>query len=189
MKLILASSSSNRQELLKIAGFDFIVDPANINEEVYQDPDPQRRAQEIALNKARAIKTKHPNSLILAGDTIAVYRHRIIGKPKFKMDALEILKLFSGTSHDIISGWAIINTKTKKRFQGVSTTHVTFRDLSEVEVTDYINDHQVTQYAAGYTPLNSMAIHFIDKIQGSLTGFSHGLPLEQIVPILQKELK
>jgi septum formation protein len=188
MNLILASSSSNRQELLKIAGISFTVVPANIDESIFLDPEPSRRAQEIALAKARAIKTKYPHSLILAADTLAVYRHKIIGKPKFKMDALEIIKQLSGVSHDIISGWAIINTKTKKRFQGYSATKVTFRDLNLTEITDYINSQNVTQYAAGYSPLNTQAINFIEKIQGSLSGFSHGLPLEQILPIIREQL-
>ena len=188
MKLILASASTNRQELLRLSGIPFTSVPANLDESIFMDPDPGRRAQEIALAKARAIKAKYPNSLILAADTVAVYRYRIMGKPKYKMDALEILKLFSGKSHEIITGWAIINSKINKKFQGVSVTKVTFRDLTLTEITDYINSNNVTQYAAGYSPLNTPAINFIEKIQGSLTGFSHGLPLEQILPILKEQL-
>jgi septum formation protein len=189
MKLILASASQNRQELLKIAGIQFTVDPSKIDETVFVDPDPERRVKEISLAKARAVKHAHPHDLILTADTIACYRNRIISKPRFKMDAVEILKTFSGTSHEIITGWAIINMKTRQRFQGFSLTRVMFRPLSREEITAYVNNHQVTQYAAGYTPINSEAIHFIEKIQGSLTGFSHDLPLEQIYPIINHELQ
>jgi len=70
----------------------------------------------------------------------------------------------------------------------VSVTRVFFRRLSEKEILDYVNDHQVTRYAAGYTPLNSSAIGFIEKIEGSLTGFSHGLPLEQVLPIISEAI-
>jgi len=93
MKIILPSSSHNRQELLKIAGIPYLLDPANIDESIFLESDPKKMTQSIALAKAQAVAKNHSNSLIIAGDTVAVYRHKIMGKPKFKMDALAVLKL------------------------------------------------------------------------------------------------
>lgn len=188
MKLILASSSQNRQALLKIAGLEALIVPSNIDESIYVDPEPHRRTIEIALAKARAVKDQYKNALVIGADTVAVYRNKIIGKPKYKMDALEVLKTFSGASHLLVTGWGIYNTQTRHQFQGSSETKVTFRTLTNQELTDYVNDHPVTQWAAGYSSMNTTGISFIEKISGSLTGFTHGFPLEQILPIIHTEI-
>lgn len=187
MKIVIATGSKNRLELLKIAGIEATISPATIDETIYLDPDPHSRSQAIALAKARAVKSQYKNALVIGADTIAVYRNKIIGKPKYKMDALETLKSLSGTSHLIITGWGIYNTRTRQKFQGSSETKIVFKTLSNQELTDYVNDNDVTQWAASYSPLNTHAISFVEKISGSLTGFTHGFPLEQILPIIRTE--
>jgi septum formation protein len=187
MKLVLASASPDAQSLFKLLNLEDVVATPVIEESLYVGTDPQERTQTVALARARSIKDNYHNALVIGAETVAVYRNKIIGKPKFKMDALEILTTFSGTSHLIISGWGIYNTKTRQKFQGYSETRVTFRTLSREFLTDYVNDQPVTQWPAGYHPMNSAAIGFIDKIEGSLTGFTYGLPVEQILPILEEQ--
>lgn len=187
MKIILASKSKNRQQLLDIAGIKYSVQPAHIIEEAIYDPDPKKRIVKIAQAKARVIAAKEKNALIIAADTFGLYRSKVLEKPKFKMDALETLKSLSSKSHNILTGWAITNTKTQKRYQGYSQTKVTFRDITQKELTAFVNNNDVVHWAAGYSPYNSPAISFIEKISGSITGFTHGLPLEQIYPVFIKE--
>lgn len=187
MKLVLASFSPDHQAIFKVLGLEIIVVSPSIDESLYVSTDPHDRTQSIALARARSVKDNYHNALVIGAETLAVYRNKIIGKPKFKMDALEILATFSGTSHILVAGWGIYNTKTRQKFQGYSETRVTFRSLSRDQLTDYVNDQPVTLWPGGYHPQHSAAIGFIDKIEGSLTGFTHGLPVEQIIPILEEQ--
>ena len=187
MKIVLASSSPDHLALLQLVGLEVRLIASSIDESLYVSTDPHERAQTVALARARSVKDNYHNALVIGVETVAVYRNNIIGKPKFKMDALEILASFSGTSHLIITGWGIYNTKTRQKFQGSTETRVTFRKLSRDLLTDYVNEQPVTQWPAGYQPLNSSAIGFIDKIEGSLAGFAYGLPVEQILPIIQEQ--
>jgi septum formation protein len=125
------------------------------------------------------------NAAVIAADSCAVYRNQILEKPKYKMEAVEMLKQLSGRSNVFISGWVVHNTLTGKSKSGVSETRITFRELTEGEIIDYANDHDVVQWAAGYSPFNTRAISFVKKLSGSFTNFTHGLPLEEIVPILR----
>ena len=126
-------------------------------------------------------------AIIIAADTFGLYRNKIIEKPKYKMEAFEVLSMLSGKSHIILTGWAVINSKKGREYSGVSETRVVFRKLTKQEVLDYVNDHAVTNWAVSYSPLNTKAVSFIEQIHGSVTSFSHGLPLETIVPILKRE--
>lgn len=188
MRIVLASQSQNRHTILEKIGVSHTIIPAHIDEYSITGSSPTKRAIKIATQKAKTVAQKRiPPSLIIAADTFALYRNKTIEKPKFKMDALDILKSLSGTSHQMITGWCVFNTKTKNEYTGHSTTRIFFRPIDTTELTDYVNDHQVTQWAAGYSPQDTIAISFVDRIEGSLTGFMYGLPLEQIMPVLSQE--
>jgi septum formation protein len=187
MKIVLASSSVARHQGLIQVGIKHLVDPSRLDEASIVHKDPIQRIVLIARAKADSISKKHSNALILAADTVGIYRNKVIEKPKFKMDALALLQSFSGTSHQIITGWSVLNSKTKKEYHGHSETRVFFNQIDTETLTNYVNDNDVTSWSAGYSPLLSKASMFIEKIEGSLTGFLFGLPLEQILPIIDQE--
>ena len=187
MKIILASQSKNRHDLLNLINLKHIVVPSHIDEKEIQAPTPQKRAVKIAATKADHIAKKETNALIIAADTFILYRNKSLEKPTFKMDALEMLQSISGTSHIMLTGWCVINSKSKNKFSGFTETRVYFRELDTQTLTDYVNDHDVVQWAAGYSPQDTPAMKFIEKIEGSLTGFLYGLPLEKILPIIEAE--
>lgn len=187
MKVILASASHARHQGLLHAGIKHIVIPAKIDESEIQDKDPQKRIVTLAQTKAEYIAQKERNALVIAADTFGIYRNKVLEKPKFKMDAVEVLTMLAGTSHILLTGWCVINSHTHQTFQGVSQTRVFFRELDHDTLLPYVNDHSVTSWAAGYSPMLSPAIHFISKVEGSLTGFMYGLPLEEILPVLESE--
>jgi septum formation protein len=187
MKIVLASKSKNRQQLLDIAGIEYIIKPADVAEEAVFDPDPAKRIVRLAQAKARVAAQTEKNSLIIAADTFALYRGQMLEKPKTKTEAFESLKTLTGKTHSILSGWAVINTKNSHQYSGQSRTQVTFRDIGEKELLSYVNQNDVVNWAAAYSPYNTTAITFIEKVTGSITGFTHGLPLEQIMPVLIKE--
>jgi len=185
--LILASGSKNRQELLDLIGIKYKVVSSRFNEGAIDIKDPYKKVMALAQAKAEEVAKTHHNALVLAADTVGLYRSRILEKPKFKTNALERLIQLSGRAHYILSGWYMVNTQTQKTYQGVSATKVMFRKIGKKELEDYVNDHDVKNWAAGYSPFNTKALAFIDKIEGSVTGFSHGLPMEQVIPALIKE--
>ena len=187
MKLVLASSSVNRQSLLKAVSIPFTVHPAKIDEDSIMDNDPAKQLVLIAKAKAEYVAKYEKNCLVLAADTNGFYRNKLISKPKYKMEALETLKMLVGKSHFMYTGWYAINTKNDRVYSGFSTTKVTFKDVLEGDLINYANDNDVVSWAAAYSPLNTIAAGFIDSISGSLTGFTHGLPLEQLHPVLKQE--
>lgn len=187
MKVILASASETRHQGLLHAGIKHTLIPANIDESEIQDKDPQKRIIALAQAKAKYVADKERNALIIAADTFGIYRNKILEKPKFKMDALEVLTMLAGTSHILLTGWCVINSRTLKTYQGVSQTRVFFRKLDHDTILSYVNDHTVTSWAAGYSPMLSPAIQFITKVEGSLNGLIYGLPLEEIMPVLESE--
>jgi len=187
MRLILASNSKARHQGLVHAGIKHQVIPAKIDESEIMHKDPTKRIVKIATAKAEFVAKKEKRAIIIAADTFVVYRNQVLEKPKFKMEALDTLTHFSGTSHLMLTGWCLINSQTKKTYSGISHTRVFFRKLSHDILLNYVNDSEVIQWAAGYSPMLSPALHFIDKIEGSLSGFIYGLPLEQILPVLESE--
>lgn len=107
MKFILASKSLRRIELLKKEGYHFIVKPANINEKTsYKNP--KLIVKELAYKKAITIAKKYPNIPVLSADTIVYCKNKVIGKPKNKNDAFNLLKLQSGSWQSVYSGVCLI---------------------------------------------------------------------------------
>jgi len=187
MKIIIVSPSPDQLQILGLIGIKPTPLSINIDEDLYQEIDPYKRIVSIARAKARIIAQTEKKAIIIAVDSYAYYRGQLIGKPKYKMEALSILEKFSGKSHTFLSGWAIVKSSTNQEYTGISETKITMNDLVHQELVDYVNDHDVVKWTAGYHPLNTQAIYMVKKIEGSLTGFTHGLPLEMIYPILRKE--
>lgn len=187
LPLILASGSQSRRVLLAKTKLKFTTYASNIDESLILGKNPQERIVKLAQAKALAVSQQidHP-ALILAADTFVVFNRKILEKPRFKMDAVDILKTLSGNIHTLLTGWAILNTYKNTWQSGHSDTYVTFRPLTEKEIIEYVNDNPVTQWAAGYNSHLSEADSFISHVKGSLTGLN-GLPLDQIIPALKYE--
>src|ERR1044071_528946 len=108
-RLILASQSPRRQSLLRQAGFEFTVDPANVDEDTYP---PETLPSDVALllakRKAEAVAPKYPNDVIIAADTVVSFGDTLLGKPKDAPDARRMLQLLAGTTHIVITGVAVV---------------------------------------------------------------------------------
>lgn len=187
LPLILASASTSRHLLLAQTQFKFTHQQSQFDEASVTDRSPQQRVIKLAQAKANAVQLRldYP-ALILAADTLLIFNRRVLGKPKFKMDAVEMLKMLSGNIHTVVTGWALLNTYKNSWHTGLSETYVTFRHLTDKEIINYVNDNPVTQWSGGYNSSLSSAMSFITHVKGSLTGLN-GLPLDQIVPIIQHE--
>jgi len=216
MQLILASSSQARKKILASLGLKFKTIPSHIDETKISATNPKLLVQKIAKAKAEKVfdeiknqqrsnvATQQPSYLILAADSMVVLDNQIIGKPKDKKDAKQILKQLSGKTHEFITGLYVINTKSKKVWQKYAETKVTFRKLKDQEINRYIKKTDVTRFAGGYAivppqdfnlktvkkgqspaPSGAGQSDIITKIDGSFTNVM-GLPIETVLPILKE---
>lgn len=185
MKLILASGSKNRQAVLKMVGLEFQLVPSEVDESLIQEDDMVKRAEQIAFLKAQKV-AEACQGVIISADTFTFRRRKVLEKPKDLKEAEKMLRWLSGKSVFNVSGLCVINTQTKEVVKTHALTRVWFRKLSRAEIKDCVATEPVLTWAAAYSPINSKTAKFIKKTNGSFTGLAFGLPLELLVPILQK---
>ena len=184
MRLILASASPRRAELLTTAGFVFEVRPAHIDE----TPRPAERAEQYALrvarDKAAAVFAdgRASGELVLGADTVVVSSGEILGKPDDESDARRMLKRLSGVVHDVHTA-VVAMTDTEQR-EAIVTTRVRVLPLSDDEISWYIATGE-TRGKAGAYAIQGYAARFIDHIEGSWSNVV-GLPIATVYRMLQE---
>ena len=190
-KLILASASADRAESFQRAKIEFEVIESNIDEEELKSKgfSPVELAQELANLKALKVKKKVEfkgvNAIIIAGDTIVELNGELIGKSPDEEHAFQTLKMLSGKTHKLISAIAITQTFNHKIISDCDVTSVSFIDLSDNEIQNYIKTEEWKGRAGAYS-INDKSSLFIDKIEGSPSTVV-GLPMHKLFQILKKE--
>ncbi len=181
-RLILASSSPRRQSLLREAGYNFQIHPANIDEEnVPLGLTPEALAEHLALAKAQAVAAQFPDDVTIGSDTVVALGARLLGKPIDPDDARRMLAHLSGTTHRVISGVAVIKPATGFRRSLAITSTVQMRALSPEEIEQYVAGGQWQGKAGGYGIQDSDP--FVTNMGGSLTNIV-GLPMEATAELL-----
>ena len=185
MKLILASGSPRRKNFLTEYGYEFSVVPSTFDEAGEND-NPKQTVEFYAYSKAQEVfdKVNDNGAVVLGADTIVCLDGKILGKPKDKNHAVEMLKCLSGKTHQVITGYAII-TKTQKIVDS-ATTMVTFNELSEDLINSYVDTGSPLDKAGSYGIQDDFDL--VKEYNGSLNNVI-GLPIEIIKPILDKILK
>ena len=135
-KIILASASPRRKELLSVITKDFLVLPSDAEEIIPSDISADETAEYLAKIKAQAVAVTHPLDVVIGADTCVVVGNEILGKPVDSNDAKRMLNLLSGKTHKVITGCAIINDGKTVSFS--SQTEVEFYPLSETQIEEYI---------------------------------------------------
>lgn len=168
-KIILASASPRRKELLEKMGLAFEIITSQVEENIENGPYSKELVENLALEKAldvsRQVKTP---ALIIGADTVVVIDGIILGKPKDKNDAVRILGLLSGRTHTVVTSIAIIDTKTNTKSVESVESKVTFKKLSLKEVEDYIATGEPMDKAGAYG-IQGYASSFITSICGCYT--------------------
>lgn len=184
-KIILASKSPRRSQLLQMAEIDFEVMVAETDETYPADLPVQNVPQYIALEKAYALKAKinANDSIIIAADTIVTINNKIIGKPKNRAHAIEILQELSGHTHQVISGVAILYKE--KEFVFAETTHVTFHPINKEQIIHYIDNYHPFDKAGAYAIQEWIGAIGIKSIEGDYYNVV-GLPVSKTVQALEK---
>ncbi len=177
MKLILASKSPRRSELLRRCGFDFTVKcvPA---EELGDFPELALLPQENARRKAAAAAEFYPDDLILGADTMIIFDGKAIGKPADAADAAEILRNFSGKAHDVVTGIALICRSRNICELWSETSQVRFKTLDDATVKSYIRQVDVLDKAGAYA-IQEHGEMIIAGYSGELENII-GLPLKKL---------
>jgi len=182
-KIILASTSPKRKELLSKTGLKFGVVSSDYEEDMTLPLPPDKLAKYLSRGKAEAVAKKYEDAIIISADTFVSFKGKIIGKPHTKKKAFETLKNFSGKTHSVFTGFTIIDTRSKKISSKVVEVKMTFNILSDEIIKNFVKNGNPLKYAGSYT-VNDISEKFIKKIEGDPLSVI-GLP----VKALTKELK
>jgi len=183
-KIILASRSPHRKKLLTQIGLKFIVQESEYEEDMDHLSDPYKLAKFLALGKARDVARHHKDSIVIGADTFITFNNKFIGKPKTREEAKEMLSDFSGKTHKIISGYALIDTSNNNLISDFGEALVKFKILTEEEIDDYIATDEPMDKAGAYG-LMGMGAVLIDRTDGDFYSVI-GLPLNKIFIDLKK---
>lgn len=182
-RIILASASPRRQELLEQIRVSYEVVVASIDETPLADEDPITHVQRLARAKALAAQQRAKASLpVLGADTVVAIDGRILGKPRNKAHALEMLRRLSGRSHDVFS--AVCLLYSGKLSQALSQSKVYFRPLAETEILAYWETGEPRDKAGAYA-IQGLGAVFIQRLEGSFSGVM-GLPLYETAELLRQ---
>ena len=144
---VLASASPRRRELLAALGLEFVVRPTDVDESS-EEPDPRRRASQLALRKARAAAAAHPSAPLIAADTIVVLDGRVLGKPDGADEAAAMLGALRRRRHEVVSAVAVASEG--RDAVEAATTAVTMRDYGDDEIARFIARGEPFDKAGGY---------------------------------------
>ncbi len=185
--IILASKSPRRREILKNAGYDFVIIEPEVNEDRNKKLAIKKSIEEIALKKAEQVKgrAENKNSIIIAADTVVIQKDAILGKPRSEQDAFDMLKILSGTEHEVITGFAVVTDN--EVITGSESTIVTFRKMEDFEIRGYIKTGEPFDKAGGYG-IQGFGSKFVQGIVGDYFNVM-GLPICKISLIIDKYIR
>lgn len=185
MRIILASQSKARHELLSSLGIPFEALPAYIDEKSIRDSDLKVRAEKLARTKAEKIAQEN-DAIIIACDTFSESDGRVLEKPADPEEAKEMLVYLSGRNAINYTGFCYIDRKNNIDYSTVVSVPYSIRVLYQAEIDSYVKNFPVTQWAAGFALVYPYITTFISNVSGSYTGLAYGLPTEILIPLLKK---
>ena len=186
-RLILASSSPRRRELLRNAGFEFEVVPSEADETYHSGQSSVANAERIAQQKAEAVARRlelADDAVVLAADTIVVVGGEVLGKPRSPEEARAMLEKLSGRAHDVISGVAVVNSGGNRSVVAHETTRVYFRTLSAEEIAACVATGEPLDKAGAYA-IQGRASRFVTRIEGCYFNVM-GLPVALVDSLLKE---
>lgn len=182
MKIILASQSPRRQELLASAGIEYETIPSKVEEKFNCDIAVEDAVMDLAYQKASWVASSiNEDALVIGADTIVVVNNEVLGKPKDYDDAVRMLKMLENNVHQVLTGVSLIKNNIVKNFY--EKTYVYFKPMSIKDIERYIIEENVYDKAGSYA-IQGEAMRYIDHIEGDYYNVI-GLPIDHLL----KELK
>lgn len=189
MKIILASGSERRKELLKLITSNFEVLVSNEEEILEEGITIQEQSKRLSYIKAKSVfdKTKG-DRIVIGSDTMVIKQNKIYGKPNDKEDAIKMLQELRNTSHEVITGLAVLiqDGAKYKEFITYDITKVYIKDISDSEITNWVENNKVLDKAGAYAIQGEFSV-FIDKIEGNYNTVV-GLPIHKLYDIIKDYL-
>lgn len=185
MKLILASSSPRRAEILRSAGVSFTVLSSAVDETPVPGETPQQHVQRLAEAKAELVAARAiAPAIIIAADTVVVLDGQILGKPRSTDEARRMLELFSGRTHSVVTGVCVLRLPEMERREFVETTLVHFARLSRDDISRYLSTEEPYDKAGAYA-IQGRGGRFIPRIEGCYFNVV-GLPLAHVIAAIRE---
>src|SRR5512143_453835 len=181
-RLILASESPRRYEMLKQVGLDFEVVPSNVSEDFVQTESPRDHVLRLAEAKAREVANKYPDCWVVAADTIVCVNGSILGKPKGPEGAAEMLRRLSSREHQVWTGFSVCHSERRESDKEAVQTAVRMKPLTPTEIEWYVHTGEPLDKAGGYA-IQGIGSFMVESIQGSYTNVV-GLPLCELIRML-----
>jgi septum formation protein len=178
--VILASQSPRRRELLTLIGIAHQVLPADIDESVMPDEAPAPHTERLARAKAHALAERHPHAVVIAADTIVVVDGDILGKPRDRAQAAQMLRRLSGRDHIVYTAIAV--ARDARTESAVEAVRVTFRALSDEEIAAYIATDEPMDKAGAYG-IQGYGATIVERVDGDYFSVM-GLGLRRLVDLL-----
>jgi septum formation protein len=185
MKIILASKSPRRTEILSLMNVDHIIIPSTEEEIIEPGLTPEEVVKSLAYQKARSISKQYPFDLVIGSDTIVVINNQILGKPKDYNDAVRMLKLLQNNTHQVMTGVSLIQNNNVDTF--VDIAEVTFKEMTQEDIDTYLNLDKPFDKAGAYGIQDSHA-NFVKEIKGDYYTIM-GLPKDKLSQHLTKFIK
>ena len=181
-KIILASQSPRRKELLSLLKINFDAIPADIEEQINLNNDLVEEIEKLSYQKAFHIYKDHKDALVIGADTIVKINNQVLGKPRSYEQAKKMLEILSNNTHEVVTGVTILNGDKKETFSNVAK--VTFYPLTEQEIDEYIKTNEPMDKAGAYA-IQGLGAKFIKSIEGDFYTIM-GLPIAELYHRLQK---
>lgn len=182
MRIILASNSPRRKELLSQIGVIFEIIPSEFEEDITGLP-PVETVEHFAYMKAKDVASKMEEDVLVIGSDTIVYLDGIMGKPKSRKDAFDMLSRLSGKEHTVLSGVSVINARTGEYLSGHESTRVKMRELSSREIDAYIATGEPLDKAGAYA-IQGIGSLFVERIEGDYFNVV-GLPVFRLGKMLK----
>jgi len=183
-RIILASASPRRAELLKQIGVEFELVPSQIEERPHPDEAPGDYITRIARAKVVAVARERDSGLVIGADTVVVLDGRLIGKPQNQADAHRLLRLLSGKWHAVLTGVALYDVETRHEVADYEKTLVKFAQLNDTEIDWYVNTGEPMDKAGAYG-IQGLGGLFVEEIAGNYYNVV-GLPIPLVYRLARR---
>lgn len=187
MRVILASKSPRRKELMDLAEFDYEIFVSETDEKIDENLSIEENSKEIAYSKAKSVfDNTQGNRVVIGTDTIVVKDNEIFGKPKSREEAIEMLKKLQNSKHTVYTSLSILVEKNEnyKEYKELYSADVYVKPMQDAEIINYIDTYNVFDKAGAYAIQSKFAV-YIEKIYGNYNTII-GLPIERIYDIFKE---
>jgi len=180
-KVVLASASPRRRELLSLIGIEHVVHPADIDETIKPGEAPAGHALRLAVEKACAIARTHPEAVVIGADTVVVLDGKVLGKPPTLEASREMIRLLNGRTHTVVTAVAVAHAGGTRK--GTEEVAVTFKRLTGEEMDDYVATREGMDKAGAYG-IQGFGATIVERIEGDFFAVM-GLPLVRLIGLLR----